>query len=121
MADFTSGDLCKCNYLRKNKQEEFTKEDLQSIDATSDEKKKFVANQMFDLGLPSLQKVIDELTSLVTKAEDLISGDALTKDTSILADDENSMDTKIFGITIMDIQSRMALGSCCWYCSRIKK
>lgn len=84
----------------KLNKKEFTKEDLQSIDATSDEIKRSlaIANQMFDLGLPSLQKAIDELTSLVTKAEDLISGDALTKDyRSILADDENSMDTKIFG------------------------
>ena len=84
----------------KLNKKEFTKEDLQSIDATSDEMKRSlaIANQMFDLGLPSLQKAIDELTSLVTKAEDLISGDALKKDyRSILADDENSMDTKIFG------------------------
>ena len=88
------------NITKKLNKKNYKKEDLKSIDASDPEMARSVAiaNQMFDLGLSSLQEAIDELTSLVSNAEDLLKGDALKKDyRSVLNDDENSMDTKIYG------------------------
>ena len=57
-----------------------------------------IANQMFDLGVSSLQDAIDELTGLVTNADDLLKEEAIKKDyRSVLKNDENSMDVKIYG------------------------
>ena len=88
------------NIVKKLNKKEYKKEDLKSIDASDPEMQRSVAiaSQMFDLGLSSLQEAIDELTSLVTNADNLLSGDALKKDyRSVLNDDENSMATKIYG------------------------
>ena len=88
------------NIVKKLNKKEYKKEDLKSIDASDPEMQRSVAiaSQMFDLGLSSLQEAIDELTNLVTNADNLLSGDALKKDyRSVLNDDENSMATKIYG------------------------
>ncbi|MBL4605738.1 MAG: S8 family peptidase, partial [Flavobacteriaceae bacterium] len=85
---------------KKLNKKKYKKEDLSSIDASDPEMAKSVAiaNQMFDLGLSSLQEAIDELTDLVSNADDLLKGDALKKEyRSVLNDDENSMSTKIYG------------------------
>ena len=57
-SDFTSGDYANAIISEKLNKKEFTKEDVQSIDATSDEMKRSlaIANQMFDLGLPHYKK-----------------------------------------------------------------
>ena len=88
------------NIIKKLNKKEYKKEDLKSIDASDPEMQRSVAiaSQMFELGLSSLQEAIDELTSLVSGADDLLSGEALKKDyRSILNDDENSMATKVYG------------------------
>ena len=88
------------NIIKKLNKKVYKKEDLKSIDASDPEMQRSVAiaSQMFDLGLSSLQEAIDELTSLVTNADDLLSGKALKQDyRSVLNDDENSMATKIYG------------------------
>lgn len=88
------------NIVKKLNKKEYKKEDLKSIDASSPEMARSVAiaNQMFDLGLSSLQEAIDELTDLVKNADDLLSGKALkTNYRTPLNDDENSMATKIYG------------------------
>jgi len=88
------------NIVKKLNKKKYTKEDLKSIDASDSEMQRSVAiaNQMFELGLSSLQEAIDELTDLVSGADDLLSGDALKKDyRSVLNDDENSMATTIYG------------------------
>ena len=86
--------------IKKLNKKEYKKEDLKSIDASDPEMARSVAiaNQMFELGLSSLQEAIDELTSLVSNADDLLGGDALKKNyRSVLNDDENSMATKVYG------------------------
>ncbi|MFY0631901.1 MAG: S8 family peptidase [Flavobacteriaceae bacterium] len=86
--------------IKKLNKKTYKKEDLKSIDASNPEMARSVAiaNQMFDLGLSSLQEAIDELTSLVSNADDLLAGSALKKNyRSVLNDDENSMATKIYG------------------------
>ncbi|MFD2566699.1 S8 family peptidase [Pseudotenacibaculum haliotis] len=88
------------NIIKKLNKKEYKKEDLKSIDASDPEMARSVAiaNQMFDLGLSSLQEAIDELTSLVKNADDLLSGDALKINyRTELNDDENSMTTKVYG------------------------
>ena len=88
------------NIVKKLNKKEYKKADLTSIDASDPEMQRSVAiaSQMFDLGLSSLQEAIDELTSLVSNADDLLSGKALKQDyRSVLNDDENSMVTKIYG------------------------
>lgn len=88
------------NIVKKLNKKEYKKEDLKSIDASDPEMQRSVAiaSQMFDLGLSSLQEAIDELTNLVSGADDLLSGKALKQDyRSVLNDDENSMATLIYG------------------------
>jgi subtilisin family serine protease len=88
------------NIVKKLNKKEYKKEDLKSIDASDPEMQRSVAiaSQMFDLGLSSLQEAIDELTNLVSGADDLLSGKALKQDyRSVLNDDENSMANKIYG------------------------
>lgn len=88
------------NIIKKLNKKEYKKEDLASLDTSSQEMARSVAiaNQMFELGLPSLQEAIDELTGLVENADNLLSGSALKKDyRSVLNNDENSMDVKVYG------------------------
>ena len=88
------------NIIKKLNKKEYKKEDLESIDTSSQEMARSVAiaNQMFELGLPSLQEAIDELTGLVENADNLLNGSALKKDyRNVLNNDENSMDVKIYG------------------------
>ncbi|QMU63326.1 MAG: S8 family serine peptidase [Flavobacteriaceae bacterium] len=88
------------NISKKLGTKAYKKADLANID-TSDEqmaKSADIANQMFDFGLSSMQEAIDELTSLVSEAEDILAGTVLKKDyRSVLNDDENSMETKFYG------------------------
>jgi len=89
------------NIVKSLNKKEYKKEDLKSIDVSTNpelERSVAIASQMFDLGLSSLQEAIDELTSLVDGAEELLSGKALKNNyRSVLNDDENSMATKIYG------------------------
>lgn len=79
----------------------YKKADLTKIDVSKSQlltRSVAIANQMFDLGVSSLQEAIDELTGLVKNAEDVLGGDELKKDyRSVLKDDENSMTTKFYG------------------------
>lgn len=86
--------------LKKLNKKTYKKEDLKDLDTSDPElgRSVAIANQMFDLGLSSLQDAIDELTGLVSSADDLLGGDALKKNyRSVLNDNENSMDTKFYG------------------------
>lgn len=89
------------NISEKLGTKKYTKEDLKKIDVTSSpvlSQSVEIANQMFDLGLSSLQEAIDELTDLVNNAEDLLEEKAIKKEyRKVLNDDENSMTTKIYG------------------------
>lgn len=88
------------NIVKELNKKTYTKDDLSSLDTSSPELSRSVAiaSQMFDLGLNSIQEAIDELTSLVDSAESLLNGEAIKKDyRSVLNNDENSMDVKIYG------------------------
>ncbi len=88
------------NITKKLNKKEYKKEDLISIDATDPEMGRSIAiaNQMFELGIPSLQDAIDELTQLVEGAENILKAANSKKNyRDVLNDDENSMDTKIYG------------------------
>lgn len=88
------------NITKKLNKDSYKKEDLKSIDTSDPEMARSVAiaNQMFELGLSSLKQAINELTSLVDEADELVSGKALKNNyRSVLNDDENSMTTKIYG------------------------
>lgn len=88
------------NIVQELNKKTYTKDDLSSLDTSSPELSRSVAiaSQMFDLGLNSIQEAIDELTSLVDSAESLLNGEAIKKDyRSVLNNDENSMDVKIYG------------------------
>ena len=88
------------NIVKELNKKTYTKDDLSSLDTSSPELSRSVAiaSQMFDLGLNSIQEAIDELTSLVDSAESLLNGEAIKKDyRSVLNNDENSMDIKIYG------------------------
>lgn len=89
------------NIIKKLNKKEYKKEDLESIDTSKSPemaRSVAIATQMFDLGLSSIQEAIDELTSLVDGADELLSGKALKNDyRSVLDDDENSMATKVYG------------------------
>lgn len=86
--------------VKKLNKKEYTKEDLKSIDAPDLEvvRSIAVANQMFDLGLPSLQQGITELEGLISDADNTLEAASYKKRyRSVLNDDENSMDTKVYG------------------------
>ena len=89
------------NISEKLGTKKYTKEDLKKIDVSSSQvlsQSVGIANQMFDLGLSSLQDAIDELTDLVSNAEDLLEEKAIKKEyRKVLNDNENSMVTKIYG------------------------
>jgi subtilisin family serine protease len=89
------------NIIKKLNKKEYKKADLESIDTSKSPemaRSVAIASQMFDLGLSSVQEAIDELTSLVDGADELLSGKALKNNyRSVLNDDENSMATKVYG------------------------
>ncbi|MDT7831160.1 S8 family serine peptidase [Flavobacteriaceae bacterium S356] len=89
------------NISEKLGTKKYTKEDLKKIDVSSSQvlsQSVAIANQMFDLGLTSLQEAIDELTDLVSNAEDLLGEKAIKKEyRKVLNNNENSMATKIYG------------------------
>lgn len=88
------------NITKKLNKKEYTKEDLSSLDATDPVigRSVAIANEMFGLGISSMQQAINELTDLVTNADDLLTEKAIKKDyRSVLKNDENSMDVKIYG------------------------
>lgn len=81
--------------------ETFKKEDVAKIDVSKSEKlanSVEIANQMYGFGLANLQEAIDELTTLVDDAKDLLEGNAVKKNyRTVLSDDENSMETTMYG------------------------
>jgi subtilisin family serine protease len=93
--------LANDDIIKNLGKKEYKKSDLTKIDVSTDQKlarSVAIANQMFDLGLSSVQEAIDELTSLVENADNLLSGDALKNDyRKVLNDNENSMATKVYG------------------------
>ncbi len=89
------------NIVEKLGTKKYTKEDLKKIDVSSSQilsQSVSIANQMFDLGVGSLQEAIDELTDLVKNAEDLLEEKAIKKEyRKVLNDNENSMTSKVYG------------------------
>ena len=88
------------NITQKLNKKTYTKEDLKSIDASDPQMGRSVAiaNQMFELGLPSIQEAIDELTELIEEAKNTLSDDIFKKDyRSVLKNDENTMDVVVYG------------------------
>lgn len=89
------------NISEKLGTKKYTKEDLKKIDVSSSQilsQSVSIANQMFDLGVGSLQEAIDELTDLVKNAEDLLEEKAIKKEyRKVLNDNENSMTSKVYG------------------------
>lgn len=86
--------------VKKLNKKKYKKEDLKSIDATDPEMARSVAiaNQMFDLGLPSLEEGITELEGLVSVADKTLKAATYKGNyRNVLNDDENSMDTKVYG------------------------
>lgn len=84
----------------KLNKDSYTKKDLAKIDTSDQQAKQAVAiaNYLYQLGISSITEAIDELTGLVNEADDLITGKILEKDyRSVLNNDENSMDSKIYG------------------------
>ena len=88
------------NIINKLNKKEYKKEDLKSIDASDPAiaRSVAIANQMFDLGLPSLKEAIDELEGLVSTANETLKNASYKESyRSVLKDNENSMDTKVYG------------------------
>jgi len=88
------------NIIKKLNKKEYKKEDLKSIDASDPAiaRSVAIANQMFDLGLPSLQEAIDELDGLVSDANKTLKVASYKGSyRTVLKDNENSMDTKVYG------------------------
>ena len=80
--------------------EDYSKDDV--MDASTEdpalEESISVAKQMYGYGLSSLGQAIQELTSLVNTADEMLNGDALKKEyRSVLGDDPNIMDNKSYG------------------------
>jgi len=79
---------------------DYTKEEVLAI-KTEDEalsQSVAVANQMYGFGLGSLQDAIKELTGLTETAANTLNGDDLKINyRTVLGDDENTMDIKIYG------------------------
>ena len=79
---------------------DYTKEDVLAIESDDEVvmQSVAVANQMYGYGLDSLQSAIDELTNLVERATNTLNGDDLkTNYRTVLGDDENTMEIKIYG------------------------
>ncbi|WP_298781142.1 S8 family peptidase [uncultured Polaribacter sp.] len=82
------------------KKTDYTTEELLAIETedASLQRNLDMAKQMFAFGLPSLKAAKKELTKLVTDAANLLNGEALKKDyRSVLGDDPNTMDVKVYG------------------------
>ncbi len=79
---------------------DYTKEEVAAI-KTEDptlSQNKAIASQMFGYGLTSLTQAIDELTKLVTSANELLNGDNLKHNyRKVLQDDENDFSKKSYG------------------------
>jgi subtilisin family serine protease len=82
------------------KNKNYSKDDV--MDASTDdnalEQSLSIAKQMYGNGLRSLSQAIQELNSLVDKADELLNGDSLKKEyRNILGDDPNIMDDRPYG------------------------
>lgn len=88
------------NLTRKLNKKDITKEDLKNIDASDTylERSTAIAQEMFNIGYNNLSEAIKELETLVTNANNLLSGSVLRKDyRSELRDNAYSMDSKVYG------------------------
>ena len=82
------------------KNKNYSKDDV--MDASTDDnalkQSLSIAKQMYGNGLRSLSQAIQELNSLVDKADELLNGDSLKNEyRNILGDDPNIMDDKPYG------------------------
>ena len=82
------------------KNKNYSKDDV--MDASTDdnalEQSLSIAKQMYGNGLRSLSQAIQELNSLVDKADELLNGDSLKNEyRNILGDDPNIMDDRPYG------------------------
>jgi subtilisin family serine protease len=82
------------------KNKNYSKDDV--MDASTDDnalkQSLSIAKQMYGNGLRSLSQAIQELNSLVDKADELLNGDSLKKEyRNILGDDPNIMDDRPYG------------------------
>jgi subtilisin family serine protease len=78
---------------------DFTKKEVLSIktDDSSLQRSIAVAEQMYGFGFPSLNAAKEELTRLVTNADDLISNKPIKNYRSVINDDPNTMDVVVYG------------------------
>jgi subtilisin family serine protease len=82
------------------KNKNYSKDDVMgaSTDDNALEQSLSIAKQMYGNGLRSLSQAIQELNSLVDKADELLNGDSLKKEyRNILGDDPNIMDDRPYG------------------------
>lgn len=82
------------------KNKNYSKDDVMdaSTDDNSLKQSLSIAKQMYGNGLRSLSQAIQELNSLVDKADELLNGDSLKNEyRNILGDDPNIMDDKPYG------------------------
>jgi len=93
----TSADKALSKHLNKK---DYTKEEVLAIkteDASLLESIG-IAKQMFGFGLSSLTQAIEELTSMVAKSDDLVSGDLLKKDyRGVLGDNPQDITDVVYG------------------------
>jgi len=93
----TSADKALSKHLNKK---DYTKEEVLTIkteDASLLESIG-IAKQMFGFGLSSLTQAIEELTSMVAKSDDLVSGDLLKKDyRGVLGDNPQDITDVVYG------------------------
>lgn len=97
LAGVSNADKTIKEHLNKT---EYTKEDVLAIKTTELALVQSInmANQMYDFGLSSMKQALDELTKLVSNAEDLLTGNALKNNyRTVLGDDENTMETIVYG------------------------
>jgi subtilisin family serine protease len=97
LAGVTSADKALSTHLKK---ETYTKEEVLAIE-TEDASllgSIGIAKQMYGFGLSSLTQAIDELTSMVAKSDDLLSGDILKKDyRGVLGDNPQDITDVVYG------------------------
>jgi subtilisin family serine protease len=97
LAGVTSADKALSKHLKK---ETYTKEEVLAIE-TEDASllgSIGIAKQMYGFGLSSLTQAIDELTSMVAKSDDLLSGDILKKDyRGVLGDNPQDITDVVYG------------------------
>jgi subtilisin family serine protease len=82
------------------KNKNYSKDDVMgaSTDDNALEQSLSIAKQMYGNGLRSLSQAIQELNSLVDKADELLNGDSLKNEyRNILGDDPNIMDDRPYG------------------------